>query len=349
MTVIERARQQAGLWNNESGQVIVLMAAALLSLMAAMGMVIDVGVQLEQRRQLQNAVDAAAHAGAQMLPDLGDAATRAEQYFDTNLPSGGTPTLVIAFPGADRAQIEVVGSLEVNYTFLALFGKSSATVTARALAGAQATDVVIALDRSGSMCQDSHGLMANCPIPPPVHEPMNSVKTAANGFADLFEPGYARMGLVSFASTASLDMEVSSDFGSGSGLEAAVDGIYPTGRTNIGDALHGAIEEVRNGPNTRPDAIKVIVLLSDGVPNRCGGGASCSAVAAANYAHAKALEAAAHNITIYTIGLGNNLDAALMQDLADTAGGVYIQSPTSADLDEAFDTIAAMIKVRILE
>ena len=128
-----------------------------------------------------------------------------------------------------------------------------------------------------------------------------------------------------------------------------MDGIYPSGSTNIGDALHEAIDEVRNGANTRSDAIKVIVLLSDGVPNRCGGGASCDSGAAANHAEAKAHEAAAHGITVYTIGLGNNIDEALMQRLADIGGGAYIPSPTAADLDDAFDTIAAMIKVSILE
>lgn len=349
MTVIERLRQLGQHLGNESGQVIVLMTAALMTLIASMGIVIDVGIHLEQRRQLQNAVDAAAHAGAQSLPDLADAQIKADQYFNANLPSAGTPTLAIAFPTADQEQIEIVGTLEVKYTFLALFGRDTATVTARALAGAPTTDVVIALDRSGSMCSDSHFLTSNCPAPPPAHEPMTSVKVAANGFAELFEPGYARFGLVSFSSTASLDESVSTDFGLGSGLESTINAIYPSGSTNIGDALDEAIDEVRNGPNTRADAIKVVVLLSDGVPNRCAGGVTCTAAEAADHARAKAQEAAGYGVTIYTIGLGNNVDAALMLDLADAGNGAYIQSPTAGDLDTAFDTIASLIKVRILE
>ena len=337
------------LGRKESGQVLVLMTAGMLTLLGSVGLVLDVGVQVEQRRQLQNAVDAAAHAGAQMLPDASAAQARAQEYFDLNAPTGGTPTLTISFPTPDQEQIEIVGSLEVDYTILSLFGKDSGNVTVRAVAGAQATDIVLALDRSGSMCRDSHWLTSNCPAPPPDHEPMTSVKMAANGFADLFEPGYARIGLVSFASTASLDMSVSSDFGSGSALEANVNNIYPSGSTNIGDALHEAVDEVLNGSNTRSDAFKVIVLLSDGVPNRCGGGVSCTSAEAASHAEAKALEAAANNITVYTIGLGNNIDAHLMQSLANIGGGAYIPSPTAGDLDDAFDTIAAMIRVRILE
>ena len=336
-------------WQSESGQVLILVTMSLMSLLAFVGMVFDIGIQLEQRRQFQNAVDAAVHAGAQLLPDTSAASTHAEQYFYLNLPSLGVTDLNISFPSSDNERIEVQASTELTFHFLSLFGKDSTIVSARAVAGAQATDVMIALDRSGSMCADSHGLQLNCPASAPDHEPMTSVKAAANGFGTLFEPGYARMGLVSFSTEATLDQVISTDFGIGSGLETAVNDIYPSGRTNIGDAIAGAIDEVMYGGATRADALKVIVLLSDGVPNRCAGGSSCSENAAANYARAKAQEAAGHGITIYAIGLGTNLDEALMQDLADIGNGAYIQSPTAGDLDAAFDEIAALIKVRILE
>ncbi len=342
--VIERTQQL----RDESGQVIVLMTAAMLTLLGVVGLVLDVGIHLEERRQLQNAVDAAAHAGAQMLPDTTDAATQANLYFEANRPDGSA-ALAISYPTPDREQIEIVGTVDVNYTFFALFGRSSATISARAVAGAQSTDIVLALDRSGSMCRDSHYLTSTCPLPPPDHEPMTSVKAAANGFADLFEPGYARVGLVSFASTSSLDQTASSDFGPGSGLESAVDNIYPGGSTNIGDAIDDAHDDVLNGTYTRGDALKIVVLLSDGVPNRCAGGANCTDEEAADHARAEAQEAADDGVVIYAIGLGANVDTALMEDLAAIGNGAYVPSPTAADLDDTFDTIASLIKVRILE
>lgn len=336
-------------WENESGQVIVLVTAAMMSLIAMMGLVFDIGVQLEQRRQLQNAVDAAAHAGAQMLPVTTDASARATALFNANLPSSGTPTFTVDFPTPDLEQIEIIGTLEVDYAFLALFGKSSATVTARAVAGAQPTDVVITLDRSGSMCRDSHWLTANCPAPPPDHEPMTSVKDAAIGFQDLFDPGWARMGLASFSTTASLDQVVSTDFGPGSALETAVNGVYPSGYTNIGDAISVAHTEVTTGPNVRVGSFKVIVLLSDGDPNRCAGGSSCSDSAAATHSRNAATAAALDGVTIFTIGLGANVDGVLMQEIADIGGGEYILSPSAAELEATFDAIAALIKVKILQ
>ena len=343
--MIERSND----WRDERGQVLVLVTVLLMFMLTMAGMVMDIGMALENRRQLQNAVDAAALAGAQALPDTAAAATQAQLYFDLNAPTMGTPSLTIEFPVGHPEQIQVSGSSEYRYIFLSLFGRESTTVSASALAGAQSTDVVIALDRSGSMCADSHGLMLNCPAPPPDHEPMTAVKSAANGFVDLFEPGYAHIGLVSFSTTSTLDQPLTTDIGPGSALQTAVDGLYPSGRTNIGDALKDAKMELIHGSGGRANAMKVIVLLSDGVPNRCAAGSPCTEWAAANYARAQAQAARALGITIYTVGLGNDLDIALMQDIADIGNGLFIQSPTPAELDATFQAVADDLKVRILQ
>ena len=336
-------------WRDEHGQTLVLVTISMMLLLTMVGMVLDVGMALENRRQLQNAVDAAALAGAQALPDTAAAATQATLYFNLNAPTMGAPLLTIEFPPGHSEQIRVEGSSEYRYAFLSLFGPSSTTVSASALAGAQSTDVMIALDRSGSMCADSHGLRLNCPNPLPYHEPMTAVKTAANGFVDLFEPGYAHIGLVSFSTTSTLDQPLTTDIGPGSALQTAVDDLYPSGRTNIGDALKDAKTELMHGSGARSNALKVIVLLSDGVPNRCAAGSPCTDWAAAHYARAQAQAARALGITIYTVGLGDDLDIALMQDIADIGNGLFIQAPTPAQLEETFQAVADDIKVRILQ
>ena len=340
-------RPQAG--RDEHGQALVVVTMSLMVLLTMVGLVLDMGIALEHRRQLQNAVDAAALAGAQMLPDTTAAATQADLYFTLNAPTIGAPTLTIDFPVGESGQIRIEGNSQYDYFFLSLFGPSSTTVSAFALAGSQVTDVMLALDRSGSMCSDSHGLMLNCPAPPPDHEPMTAVRTAANGFAELFASSWARMGLVSFSDTATLDQALSTDFGVGSGLEAAVNAIYPGGRTNIGDALKDAKTEVIHGTNARSNALKVVVLLSDGVPNRCANGSPCTQHAAANYARAQARASAALGVRIYTIGLGAELDLALMEDIADIGDGLFIQSPTPAELQATFQAVADDIEVRLLQ
>src|SRR4030042_1217320 len=52
----------------ESGQALILAAAGMVVILGMAAMAIDVGMFLQERRDLQNAADAAALAGAQDLP-----------------------------------------------------------------------------------------------------------------------------------------------------------------------------------------------------------------------------------------------------------------------------------------
>jgi len=60
---VSRRRRRQG----EHGQVIVIVAGALVALIAAVGLVVDVGYAWSQQRHVQNAADAAAKAGALVL------------------------------------------------------------------------------------------------------------------------------------------------------------------------------------------------------------------------------------------------------------------------------------------
>jgi hypothetical protein len=50
--------------------------------------------------------------------------------------------------------------------------------------------------------------------------------------------------------------------------------------------------------------------------------------------------AKANGITIYTIGLGNQLDEPLLQRIASEAGGIYYNAPTSSELQTIYNAIA---------
>src|SRR5260221_14560547 len=72
---------------NRSGQALVLVAIALVALIGFAALAIDVGHAYAQRRQLQNAADAAALAGARLVCGSGsDAAIWAEvqNYVNSN-------------------------------------------------------------------------------------------------------------------------------------------------------------------------------------------------------------------------------------------------------------------------
>src|SRR6476619_8060517 len=70
---------------NQDGQAIVLMAISLTVLMGMAALVLDVGLWMRSDRRLQQTADAAALAGAQMLPaDPAGAKSLALNYADQN-------------------------------------------------------------------------------------------------------------------------------------------------------------------------------------------------------------------------------------------------------------------------
>ncbi len=153
----------------ESGQALVLTVAALVALLGALGLAIDMGVLRYDKRLQQTAADAAAIAGATNLYNSSDttstgaggagvlagaiAAAKANGFPDTckytyggsNCPTGGGVgyvTVKVNNPPASGphagqdAYVEVlVSDVQPTY-FMKILGVSSATVVARAVAAA---------------------------------------------------------------------------------------------------------------------------------------------------------------------------------------------------------------------
>jgi Flp pilus assembly protein TadG len=71
--------------SNQKGGVIVLFALALVVLCGFTGLAVDTGAFYLQHTRLQNAVDAAALAGATVLPSTTDAENAARDYLEKNL------------------------------------------------------------------------------------------------------------------------------------------------------------------------------------------------------------------------------------------------------------------------
>ena len=106
--------------------------------------------------------------------------------------------------------------------------------------------------------------------------------------------------------------------------------------TNIGGGLKTAREELVN--NARPGAFKMIVLMTDGVPNWVNNSNSTSnSTTAKNFVIAEANLAKAAKIPVVTISLGSGADKALMQQVADITGGKHFNIPggqTAAEYEE---------------
>ena len=217
---------------DECGQVLVLATIMMVVLIAIAGFAIDVGHAYLVQRQLQAATDAAALAGALDLPNSATAIQTATNY-------GPGPGKLNAPSSNDNAAITVntkcvqaivtgctptngqVNSISVNSTsvvstvFAKVIGVDSFTVHATATAcspcSVKPLDIMLVLDRTGSMCQVSNprgsGViqdpMVNA-IDPATGQPygnprgctdLTNAKNGINTFLSLMRPQFHHVGL----------------------------------------------------------------------------------------------------------------------------------------------------------
>lgn len=206
------------------------------------------------------------------------------------------------------------------------------------------SDVMIVLDRSGSMAADGG-------TPP---EPLESAKKAAQTFVNLLQ-ARDTFGFLSYATTPTKPIEqtLTADrtviMSAIAGVTMGVDG---TQYTNMGDAFTAALAELTS-PRHREDARKVIVFLTDGDVTRPINPKTGTAdrAYAAQYAQTAAEAAKQAGVIIYTIGFGDFLaapapevarDAALIRNLASDPANYY-EAPTIADLEAVYKKIATSI------
>ncbi len=291
------ARRRMG---SEDGQALIIIVLFLIVLLGFCALCLDVGHAYLAQRRLQSSVDAAALAGAQELPDVAGATTWANNYGSggNNNPDGlDSVTMTVStrciasIPGCSPANAVVVKETGVIKTsFAKLFGVPNFTVHASATAcspcGEKPLDVMLVLDRTGSMCTDSAG------NPDPACNDMENARNGMKTFLSFMNPTLDHVGLAvlppatSLATkcskppnTASYDdpaapyllVPLSSDYKTGNSLNPAsnlvstIDCVKANGNTAYANAIDAAQAEiVKDG---RPGTQKVIVFLSDGAAN----------------------------------------------------------------------------------
>ncbi len=187
------------------------------------------------------------------------------------------------------------------------------------------TDVVLAIDLSGSMNDDGGS--------PP--EPVTSVLAAASSFVGRLRAG-DQVGVVTYATDAERPQALGSDRALAQQLieELTISAAAERGSTNIGDAIIAAHEELASARHN-DDARKVVVLLTDGIANAPGDDAE-------SYARAAAERAQADDITIFTIGLGSTVNEAFLTDLAGGESQRYLAAGTGA-LDHIYQSISTAL------
>ncbi len=121
----------------ESGQALVIVAVILVALVGLLGLVIDGGNVYAQRRQMQNAADAAALAGARALilqgPDAVEAT--AQEYASTN----GATNCAVEWTST---QVRVVVSKTIQTFFVRVLGIDTMPAAATATASVETADAL---------------------------------------------------------------------------------------------------------------------------------------------------------------------------------------------------------------
>ncbi|MFO0972673.1 MAG: vWA domain-containing protein [Phycisphaerae bacterium] len=96
--------------------------------------------------------------------------------------------------------------------------------------------------------------------------------------------------------------------------------------TNIGAGFQMAYNELTSS-RVRPAASKVCILLTDGKPNVSDSGH----LSPSDYAVDRAQAVANQNVTIYTIGLGADVDPQLLGHIAEIGKGEYFYADSAPD------------------
>ena len=213
---------------------------------------------------------------------------------------------------------------EINQSRIACDGTLKITLSLSAAPDitSNPTDIVLILDRSGSMAGD----------------PLANMKAGAKTFIDIIEEATdgvtngqigsgSRIGIVSFATTATADTQLITSVDT---LKEAVNNLAAEGATNHADAFQKATELF----DPMSANAKVMVMFTDG---KTTAGELPGPVAAA---------ARASGIIIYCIGLvgADGISVATLNDWATDPDASHVAvTPDDADLEELFRELAANI------
>lgn len=193
-------------------------------------------------------------------------------------------------------------------------------------------DAMLVIDKSGSMNDRVGGNKVT---------KMTGAKAAAKNFVGVLAADTKNnIALTSFSNSATVNSTFTNNFSS---VKSKIDSLSANGYTCIQCAINKANQEISS--KGRSGMKKVVVLLTDGRANWIEG---TNKQVNPSLAEQKAVEAAnaghnANGTVFYTIGLGNDVNANFLKNIADSTGGKYYFSPTADQLNEIYTQISQVV------
>jgi len=198
------------------------------------------------------------------------------------------------------------------------------------------SDVVLALDVSSSMVTQTR---------------LAAAQMAASAFVSLVLET-DQTAVVPYSDTASLAVPLTTTKDAITRTIYSLTTTSSVDRTNIGQAIQIAHEELVTSTRSDSDAIKTIILLSDGIANCDETGFCLDEPAmwriAEQYVITQATLAASDTVRIYTIGFGDTVSETLMRQVANISGGKYYYAPDGDALENIYRTIASELRGLII-
>jgi Flp pilus assembly protein TadG len=239
---------------------------SVLVVIPVIGLAVDGGIDFWVKAKLSAAVDAGALAAGRN--PSASPTTTVQQYVYANFPPGwmGTtfsvaPTAVVSYPNPGTRQVSVNASVTVPLRFMAILGFKQTTVSAAASSSRRNTNVVLVLDRSGSMNITGADGAIVC----------NTMIASAITFVNYFANGQDQLGLISFHTWANVDFPINANFQSSNPSLTTILGDLVCGsNTSSAMALNMAYNQIKtlgSAAYASNGALNVIVFFTDGQPN----------------------------------------------------------------------------------
>lgn len=195
-------------------------------------------------------------------------------------------------------------------------------------------DIVLVLDRSGSMNEYSTDVAAWSPAGPGQAyygsrwRELTAAVAVFNNFLSL-TPQNEKISLATFSTTSSQDVALTYSTAEVQTMLESITNNFAGGATAIGDGIASGTSLLTDSSRNRTFAKKTMIVMTDGIQNTGSDPVSQAAVAYQNY-----------GIVVHVITFSNDADQIEGAEIAAAGGGVHYYAASGAALIHVFEELA---------